>query len=232
MDGEERAPSMEGRYPRGIIFCITCCTDHLKEEDFNYWYNHVHIPDVIGPRVFERGMRFANTDPTAGELKCISTYETEWEDLDKAWQLALDADLKLQEDGRCSSELKIVMGGAFKRVGGEFRAADRPVRGILAALANCKDPAGEMEFNRWHSDVHIPDILGTGLFHAAYRYESIDPEATWGKYLALYETDSPDPGQAAARLREFRAKWERAGRWCENAERVLLISARRIWPAY
>ena len=41
---------MEGRYPRGILLAITNCNDPSKEEEFNYWYNHIHLPDFDGIR--------------------------------------------------------------------------------------------------------------------------------------------------------------------------------------
>ena len=40
---------MEGRYPNGLLLAVTDCNDLSKEEEFNYWYNHIHIPDVTAP---------------------------------------------------------------------------------------------------------------------------------------------------------------------------------------
>ena len=37
---------MEGRYPQGLLLALTNCTDPSKEEEFNAWYNHMHVPDV------------------------------------------------------------------------------------------------------------------------------------------------------------------------------------------
>src|SRR5713101_4307403 len=63
---------------------------------------------------------------------------------------------------------------------GEFCAASRPTRGILLVLSNCKDPAREAAFHRWYEDIHVADILQTGAFHTAYRYESLDPPGDAG----------------------------------------------------
>ena len=76
---------MEGRYPNGLLLAITNCNDPSKEEEFDYWYNHIHLPDVTAPGVFRHAMRFVNTDPKPGEGKHIATYETTWEDVSKAW---------------------------------------------------------------------------------------------------------------------------------------------------
>ena len=120
--------------------------------------------------------------------------------------------------------------GVFKRLGGEFSAATKPTLGILLVLSNCIDAAKEQEFNRWYEDVHIPDILDAGGFHTAYRYESLDPEATKGKYLAIYETDNIDPAKAREKHGAVRADWEQRGRLSDLIETTSSLTARRIWP--
>ncbi len=222
---------MEGRYPNGLLLAITNCDDPSKEEEFNYWYNHIHLPDVTEPGVFRHAMRFVNTNPNPGEGKYIATYETNWEDVSKASTAMQEVGAKLRERERTFPHIQSVPGGGtFKKLGGEFYAASRPTRGILMVMLNCKDPNREEEFNRWYSDVHIPDILDTGLFHTAYRYESLDPQASKGKYLALYETDSSDPGKAGDELTKLRANWEQRGRLFDATELVLRATARRTWP--
>src|SRR2546422_10451518 len=118
----------------------------------------------------------------------------------------------------------------FKRLGGEFCAASRPTRGILLVLSNCTDLAREAEFNRWYEDIHVADILETGAFHTAYRYESLDPQATQATYLALYETEQSDPAKAREALGKARADWEKRGRQSDTIEVVASLTARRIWP--
>ena len=222
---------MEGRYPNGILLAITNCNDPSKEEEFNYWYNHIHIPDVTAPGVFRHAMRFVNTDPKVGEGKYLCAYETEWDDVSAARQAQQKRSAELREQDRGCPHLDLVLAGAFKKRAGEFRAASRPVRGILAVMLDCEDPAREEEFDRWYSDVHIPDILDTGIYQAAYRYESLDPEATGGKHLVFYESDYADPTKAREKLVEARAEWERRGRLFTAPRVAFRITARRIWPA-
>ena len=38
---------MEGRYPTGLLLAITNCTDPSKSDEFNRWYNHMHIPMLL-----------------------------------------------------------------------------------------------------------------------------------------------------------------------------------------
>ena len=220
---------MEGRYPSGITFVMTNCPDPSKEDEYNYWFNHIHIPDVTAPGVFGHGTRYVNTSPKPGEGQYLVTYETDWEDVAAARAAQSENSARNRERGRSYPNPHVVLVGGFKRLGGEFSAANRPMRGILAVLVNCEDPAREEDFHRYYEDVHIPDILDSGLYHRAYRYESIDPQATGGKYLAIFETDH-DPGKAGDELRKLRGHWSEQGRSFDGLEIVFRITARRIWP--
>ena len=66
---------------------------------------------------------------------------------------------------------------------------------VLYVLTNCNDPAREAEFNQWYNQTHLPDLIGSGLFHTAIRFSkaegSLDPDGP--KYLAVYESDRDDP---------------------------------------
>ncbi len=222
---------MEGRYPNGLLLAITNCKDPSKEDEFNAWYNHMHVPDVTSPGIFRHAIRFANTDPNSPAGQYVATYETAWEDVSKAMQANRDAGESRRARGdRGSPYIEAATVGVFKKLGGEFSAAARPTRGILLVLSNCKDPAREAEFNRWYEDIHVADILDTGAFHTAYRYESLDPQATKGKYLAIYETDNPDPVKARESMGSVRADWEKRGRLFDGIDVAVNLTARRIWP--
>ena len=222
---------MEGRYPIGLLVTRTNCTDSSKTDEFNRWYNHMHLPDVTAPRIFHHAIRFANTDPSSSAGQYIATYETDIDDVSKARPAHREAIAKLggQED-RGTPLIQSVSTGIFKRLGGQFVASIRPTRGILLVLTNCEETAREEEFNRWYEDVHIPDILDTGAFHAAYRYESPEPEDAHARYLAIYETDNPDPAKAREEITKFIPDWQKRGRMFDGMDLVALISARRIWP--
>jgi hypothetical protein len=221
---------MEGRYPNGLFLALTNCTDPSQEEGFNTWYNHIHVPDVTAPGIFRHALRFVNSDPNSQAGQYVATYETDWEDVSKALR---EAGAKMQERGdRGTPLLQEVRAGIFKKLGGEFCAARRPTRSILLVLSNCKDLAREAEFNRWYEDIHVADILETGVFHTAYRYESVDPQATQAKYLALYETEQSDPAQVQEAMSKAQAEanWAQRGRLSDTLEVVTTLVAQRIWP--
>jgi hypothetical protein len=64
---------MEGRYPHGLLLALTNCADPSKEEEFNAWYNHIHVPDVTAPGIFRHALRFVNTDPSGLCRKLLKT---------------------------------------------------------------------------------------------------------------------------------------------------------------
>ena len=224
---------MEGRYPQGLLLALTNCTDPSKEEEFNAWYNHMHVPDVTAPGIFRHALRFVNTDRNSPAGQYVATYKTNWEDVSKAMPAHREASVKLRERGdRGTPLLQVVRSGVFKRLGGEFCAASRPTRGILLVLSHCKDLARAAEFHRWYEDIHVADILETGAFHTAYRYESPAHQATQATYLALYETEQSDPAKAREALEKARAEadWEKRGRLSDTIEVVASLTARRLWP--
>ena len=210
---------------------IMNCKDPSKADDFNYWYNHIHLPDVTALGIFQHAIRFANSDLNSPAGQYVSIFETTLEDVSKAMPAHREARAKLGDKGYRGTSLgQDVFTAVFKRLGGEFAASRRPTLGILLVLSDCKDTADEDEFNRWYEDVHIPDILDTGAFHTAYRYQSLDLQATKAKYLAIYETDNTDPAKARDELGKVRADWQQRGRLFDGIEVVSSLTARRIWP--
>ncbi len=82
----------------------------------------------------------------------------------------------------------------------------RKPTGVLVVLVNNGDSAKDAEFNKWYNEVHIPDVVGTGCYYHATRYENINPKPGEAKYLALYETDWEDPIAAFAELGKHTGK--------------------------
>ena len=228
---------MEGRYPNGLLMATTNCRNPSKEEEFNYWYHHIHLPDVTESGVFQHPIRFVNTEPggvTDHHGKIVgyaSVVETNSEDVSAALAGLRANNARLREEGRYHDDLEIVSSGAFNRLGGEFRTAVRPVRGILIALFNIPDGQKE-EFCRWYKDYHIPDILDSGHYHTAYFYESLDRQASLGgNLLAIFETDRNEVGKFERdrhKIGPYQAEHGRS--FSHPIDLVFRMTARRLWP--
>lgn len=217
---------MEGRYPRGVLVALTNCKDPAREQEFNEWYDKIHLPDVVGAG-FKNPIRFVSVDPQPGQAKYLAVYEVDTDDLKGALKGLFAQTPEWERQGRMSDLLEVVSIGMYQDMGQQFRNAEgKKTNGVLMVITNCKDPAKEDEFNQWYNETHIPDIFALGAYHTAYRYQSIAPDKTPGKFLALYETDL-DAAEASDRNRKARADWEARGRMSPLLDaRVRFVGAR------
>ena len=66
-----------------LLVAASNCSDPEKEDEFNQWYNTVHIPDVLETPGILRGTRFVNDEPQQGHWKYLAIYDVETEDIQK-----------------------------------------------------------------------------------------------------------------------------------------------------
>ncbi len=197
---------MQGRNPTGIACVFGNCADPAKEAELNRWYVEMHIPDVTKPGIFPLCTRFENPTAKGGaeSPKYLAIYETTRPDPAAAWTENRTHTAPLREQGRISPHMKSTLVAVFKRMGPAAGAPGRKkTTGALVVLTDCKDPAREAEFNKWYDQVHLGDIIGTGLYFAAARYVNTGLTPGQPKYLAIYETDRPDPIGALAELQKL-----------------------------
>ncbi len=225
---------MQGRNPSGVLVVQTNCNNPTREEDFNRWYNHTHLGQVTAPGVLSNPTRYRNVNPNPGpdDAQYLAIYETQREDVEAAYQEYLQDRERRFKQGMIHPNLQRVLSGMFRRIGQEFSTGpEKRVTGAQLVFTNCNDPTREQEFNDWYNDTHIPDVLDTGCFHTAYRYQSLEPQETGAKYLALYETDWDDPWQARQETAEkHRPGWIQRGRYSELMDVVRVDVFKSIWP--
>ena len=98
-----------------ILEVRTNCKDTEKEAEYNDWYNHTHLPDVLETPGVVRATRYENTDPAEGEAKFIAIYEIETDDID-AFMNALNENIqKKREAGRMNDLLVRTHRGLYKQ---------------------------------------------------------------------------------------------------------------------
>lgn len=61
---------------RGIFVAFTKCADPSREEEFNRWYTHTHLPDLSATKGFVSARRFVSRSPE-GEATYLAMYEFE-----------------------------------------------------------------------------------------------------------------------------------------------------------
>ena len=65
---------------KGLLMLFVQCTDPAREDEFNEWYNSIHIHDVEDSPGVIAGHRFVNCDEKDAERKYLILYELDNED--------------------------------------------------------------------------------------------------------------------------------------------------------
>ena len=202
---------MEGRIPTGILLALTNCNDPSREDEFNRWYDEYHLPDLQSTGLLSNAQRFVSTDPQTGQPKYVAIYETFAEDIAKAREGFAELRAKVFASDRMTDLGDIVAWGIFQAIySTSTAAASQGVKGLLINSQNSKDTARDQEFSDWYSNIHVPDVLGSGFYHTVYRYQNDEPGDVLGKFINVYETHL-DPAEASEGLRGERSKWEALG---------------------
>lgn len=66
--------------PRAALLAFTDCTDPKREEEFNRWYSHVHVPDTAEAAGVVKGTRYRNEQPGQAPSDYLALYEIEGAD--------------------------------------------------------------------------------------------------------------------------------------------------------
>lgn len=65
-----------------VLVVESDCKDPGSEDDFNDWYNNVHLPDVFETPCFVKASRYELTEPSEGKARYLTIYEIESDDID------------------------------------------------------------------------------------------------------------------------------------------------------
>ena len=93
------------------------CPDSSKEGEFNDWYNHIHLPDVLETQGFVRATRWEHTDPKKGDAKFLALYNIEADDIQATMKALQDNLAAKREAGRMSNLGSLVLMGVYKQIG-------------------------------------------------------------------------------------------------------------------
>jgi hypothetical protein len=66
---------------RGVFLVFTQCTDAAREEEFNRWYTHTHLPDLSKAKGFVGARRFVSRGAEGQPAPYLVIYEFENDDL-------------------------------------------------------------------------------------------------------------------------------------------------------
>ncbi len=101
---------------RWLLTVEANCCDPSREEEFNKWYNTIHLPDIMETPGFVRAIRYENTNPPEGQGKYIALYEIETDDLASTLAQFDEIVNARAKEGRMSDLVRAVGGGLYRQV--------------------------------------------------------------------------------------------------------------------
>ena len=84
------------------------CLDQSRENEFNQWYDTVHLPDILETPGIVRASRFEIKRPAEGHGKFLALYEIETEDIRNTMSAMQETTEEKTRQGRMSELVKVV----------------------------------------------------------------------------------------------------------------------------
>ena len=109
--------------PRIQQIMFSNCTDPSREEEFNRWYSHTHLPDLSRAPGFVSARRFVNALPNRGAANYMAVYEFEAESAETVLRDLTRLALQAFEQGRHIDCIEGVPAGNTP-LGGQWQEID------------------------------------------------------------------------------------------------------------
>ena len=101
-----------------ILVVRTNCNDESREDEFNEWYDNVHVADVMGTLGFIKANRYVSPEWSSYDSgKYLAIYEVETDDMAKTMETLGKRMSECFKKGRLSELIQPVSFGIFKPVG-------------------------------------------------------------------------------------------------------------------
>jgi len=185
----------------GLVMVLTRPSDFSEEPAWAEWYDDVHLPETgegSGARIvthWQVADRPAGFSPVQG-FTHVDFYELD--DAARGRDALLDALDAQRAAGRAHPCHSVVAVDAFRAVGRWSKAtAHGPtLTGHVMSYVMTNDPSRTDAWNAWLDDVHVPDMLASGAFVNARRWQRLDPARYGANYLTVYDVELPDLAEA------------------------------------
>lgn len=179
----------------GLLISYVKCNAAANEADWSAWYDDVHLPDLLrdggGPWVATRWE--LSTKPAPGMpgigFTHVTIYEFDQPDPLTAVERLVARDVELRDAGRVHPNHAVIDAHAF-RAHGPWSDKPEPspaLRGHILAYVLCNQPEHEAAWDEWYDREHVPDMLGSGGFSAATRWERMPRNAYGAHHITLYD---------------------------------------------
>lgn len=209
--------SAAGVQDRWLMMVTTENTVPAKEAQFNDWYDHVDIPDVLEVPGYRRARRGKeqifppSVNPSAPPDRYVALYDIESRDIDKTIIDMLMASWGMEKAHHSTDLLKVTERVYFHQYGPARsappgRAAQGNTYLYMARFDCCRDAAARGKFDRWYGDVYVPRLLATEAVGSVARYRLyrvlMDRPVAIPEFLSVIEIHGATAAQALRQVRK------------------------------
>ena len=94
---------------RWLLWVESTCRDAGQEEEFNRWYDEIHIPDVLkgGPE-FRTCRRYHEISRAHGQKVYVAVVEIETEDINRTLEVHRKNMERVRREGRLTDLVKVI----------------------------------------------------------------------------------------------------------------------------
>jgi hypothetical protein len=188
----------------GLVIVMTRPSDFSREDEWAVWYDDVHLPETAeasGARVVSHWQvadRPSGFSPVQG-FTHLDFYE--FDDPAAGEQALLDAFDAERDGGRMHSCHCVVGTDAFASIGRWTKPTEHGpgLTGHVVSYVGTNAPAASDKWNEWLDNVHVPDMIATGAFVNARRWQRLQPVRYGANYLTVYDVETIDLSEAVQR---------------------------------
>ena len=99
-----------------VVLVETTCSDPSRLNEFNEWYNKIHLPDVLETPGLFRATRYENVSQENDQAPFLAAYEVESDDLQATIEASNQNLAKKAEEGRMSELMQIVSLKSYRQL--------------------------------------------------------------------------------------------------------------------
>jgi len=204
----------------GMLYANSKITSQdLSAEDFNHWYNDIHVPDVLKTSGVKTAFRYESLDPSA-ELPYLALYplkDLDFCNTDESKNIPLGHDMlpgpsHLISDSAYMDVRQYKHLQTYEGLGGKGTEAG-PAKFVVAAAASPIEN-GDEDFDAWYRKEHLYELSKCTGYRRTRRYALVEAVqmgstgeqkkvAEMPKYIAFHEFDGDSlPNEQLAKTAE------------------------------
>jgi hypothetical protein len=99
-----------------LVIVESNCKEPAKEDEFNRWYNEIHLHDVLETLGVVRATRYERIAPEEGQAKYVALYEVEADDLGAVMNSVEENIARKASQGRMSPLLEMTSTSSYRHM--------------------------------------------------------------------------------------------------------------------